>query len=548
MTERYRQTGFVILFNDKAGFEQEMRKNRQTKLKIMTAALLALILAMSGLVPVARIGSWYAAQQGVQAGRKHAAQSVQPGALTAYADEEELSEEEKARKELLEKTYAIEVASNKITGWPQGPGTYGEAACVMDMETGTILYDKKMNTKQYPASITKVMTAYVTCKYGDLNSQVKFYDEDLSFLEPGDAALGMHAGEVMTMKDAMHAMLLHSANEVSHAIIRTVGGQVRAKGEIQVEGAPEKASSDQELDYQWGIALMNMEAKAIGCTGSHFVNSYGLHDDNHYVTAHDMCVIAAAAYQYDYIKEVMQTLSYMIPCYRKDAETDAPRDDGLYTLEERWMKQNHKMLHPDHEFYYSCVTGGKTGFTDQAGTTLVTMAEKDGKKLACACLHTYGAVNVYEDTKALLEYGFNNFDHLTLTADDISKIANPKDPGEEDAGDGTALSSGKDDKKDAKKDKKDAAKSRGIGRKITMIDEEQLVVTLPKGKGVDSIVGKAGYNMADFDLNAGLLSFTYNDVPVGQIGIHFESFEASVKTALDRARQAWAERRAEGKD
>ena len=504
-----------------------IRKTNQIKLKTLLTIFLVAVLTLSGLCPAIN----------------------KAGVLTAYADEEELSEEEKARKELLEKTYAIEVASNKITGWPQGPGTYGEAACVMDMETGTILYDKKMNTKQYPASITKVMTAYVTCKYGDLNSQVRFYDEDLSFLEPGDAALGMHAGEVMTMKDAMHGMLLHSANEVSHAIIRTVGGQVRAKGEIQVEGAPDKASSDQELDYQWGIALMNMEAKAIGCTGSHFMNSYGLHDDNHYVTAHDMCVIAAAAYQYDYIKQVMQTLSYVIPCYRKDAETDAPRDDGLYTLEERWMKQNHKMLHPDHEFYYSCVTGGKTGFTDQAGTTLITMAEKDGKKLACACLHTYGAVNVYEDTKALLEYGFNNFDHLTLAGEDISKIANPKDPGEADEGDGTALSTGKDEKTDATgkkdgKDKKDKVKGRGIGRKITMIDDEQVVMTVPKGTKPEQIVGKAVYDMTNFDLNAGILQFTYNDTPIGKIGVHFESFEASVRSALEQARKAWAEKRA----
>lgn len=280
------------------------------------------------------------------------------------------------------------------------------------------------------------------------------------------------------------------------------------------------------------------------------MNSYGLHDDNHYVTAHDMCVIAAAAYQYDYIKEVMQTLSYVIPCYRKDAETDAPRDDGLYTLEERWMKQNHKMLHPDHEFYYSCVTGGKTGFTDQAGTTLITMAEKDGKKLACACLHTYGAVNVYGDTKALLEYGFNNFDHLTLSGEDISNIANPKNPGEADEGDGTALSTGKDekdkDKKDSK-DKKDKVKGRGIGRKITMIDDEQVILTVPKGTKPEQIVGKAAYDMTNFDLNAGVLQFTFNDTPIGKIGVHFESFEASVRTALEQARQVWAERRAKEK-
>ena len=437
--------------------------------------------------------------------------------MTAYADEEELSEEEKARQELLEKTYKIEVASNKIKDWPKGPGTYGEAACVMDMETGTVLYDKKMNTKQYPASITKIMTAYVTIKYGDLNSKVEFVQDDISFLEPGDASIGMHAGEIITMKDAMHAMLLHSANEVSHAIIRTVGGQVREKGEIEVPGAPTKGGSKASLDYRWGIALMNMEAKALGCTGSHFVNSYGLHDKEHYVTAHDMCLIGAAAYQYEYFRKVTHTLSYTIPKYKKykrDKKTTKKIKTGLYTVDARGFSQYHKMLYPEHEYYYKYATGGKTGFTDQAGTTLVTMAEKNGRKLVCTCLHTYGAANVYSDTRALLEYGFKNFEHLTLSAEDIAKIANSKEEG----------SGGE-------------SRIKGIGRKITMIDDEQVVLAVPKGTKQEQIVGKATYDMTNFDLNAGVLEFTFNDTPIGKIGVHFESFEASARAALEQARK-----------
>lgn len=452
-------------------------------------------------------------------------------AAAVYADEEEMTEEEKARQELLDKTYKIEVASNKIPGWPQGPGTYGEAACVMDMDTGTVLYNKKMDTKQYPASITKIMTAYVALKYGDMDSQVHFVEEDISFLEGGDASLGMHAGEVIPMKDAMYGMMLHSANEVSHAIIRTVGGQVRAKGDIDVPDAPKDGASAQELDYQWGIALMNMEAKELGCTGSHFVNSYGLHDDNHYVTAHDMCLIGAAAYQYEYFRTVTQTLSYSIPVYRKDEETDAPRDDGLYTVAERWMKQNHKMLHPDHEMYYECVKSGKTGFTDQAGTTLVTMAEKGDKKLVCACLHTYGAENVYHDTRALLEYGFNNFDKMEITGDDIAAVVSGLNaavtPAEgEDLSEGTSLSSGEEKKT-----------SHGVGRKITMINDESLSMMVPKGTKKELITGKARYDMNHFDLNTGLLDLYNKDTLVGTINIHFESFETSVKNALALARK-----------
>ncbi|MBR3350191.1 MAG: hypothetical protein IKG55_08975, partial [Solobacterium sp.] len=130
--------------------------------------------------------------------------------------------------------------------------------------------------------------------------------------------------------------------------------------------------------------------------------------------------------------------------------------------------------------------------------------------------------------------------------EDISKIVNPKDPGEAGEGDGTALSTGKDEKTDTtgKKDGKDKKKGRGIGRKITMIDDEQVVMTVPKGTKPEQIVGKAVYDMTNFDLNAGILQFTYNDTPIGKIGVHFESFEASVRSALEQARKAWAEKRA----
>ncbi len=428
--------------------------------------------------------------------------SVLSPVIRAYAEEEkEMTEEEKARKELLEKTYKIEVASNKISGWPKGPGTYGEAACVMDMDTGAILYDKKMNDKHYPASITKVMTAYVTCKYGDLNGKVNFCAEDISFLEPGDAAIGMTRGEIITMKDAMHAMLLHSANEVSHAIIRTVGRKVRTEGQIQVPGAPEKADNENQLDYQWGIALMNMEAQQLGCTNSHFVNSYGLHDKNHYVSAHDMCLIGAAAYQYEYFRNVTRTHHYKIPKYKKtkkDPNTKQKVSTGLHTVIPREFWQNHKMLYKDHTYYYNRCTGGKTGFTDQAGTTLVTFAEKDGKRLVSTCLHTYGAENVYKDTRKLMEYGFNHFAHKELNLNELSAFTNQNG-----------------------------------GRKITMVESQTTLLTLPEGIDMSKVKGTAALDPSDIALDRGIYQFSYGGMPLGGTKVHYESLYLSVRNAIN---------------
>ena len=412
-------------------------------------------------------------------------------ALQAAAVErtEGMSEEEYQRQLQLEKVYNIEVASNKIKGWPKGPGTYGESACVMDMETGAVLYDKKMDTKQFPASITKVMTAYVTLKYGDMNSNVKFYHEDVAFLEGGDASIGMEPGEVITMKEAMYAMLLHSANEVSHAIIRTVGGQVRKAGKIDVPGVPTKGANDQVLDYQWGIGLMNMEAAMLGCKNTHFVNSYGLHDDKHYVSAHDMCLIGSAAYRYDYFKLVTQTLHYTIP--KKKTTKDA-----------REFRQNHKMLYPENENYYANCTGGKTGFTDQAASTLITFAEKDGKKLVACVLHTYGR-NVYPDTRALLEYGFNNFEHKTLSLNDISKIAG----------------------------------ERSSGRKVTMVTDETTMLTVPKKTDMSKVTGKTVLNPMAARPEEQIFHFYFNNMPVGSIDVQVQSLHQSVIDALDLSRE-----------
>lgn len=513
------------------------KHNTVAKRGVILSLVLVIALAFSGLVPAGPAINEYAAGAG---GEKAAV--LTPGASAVYADENEenLSDEEKERREFLDKIYNIPVASNRVKGWPKAAGTYGEAACVMDMETGAFLYNKKMLKHLYPASITKIMTAYCAIKYGDLKGKVQFYPEDISFLEPGDASIGMKPGEIMPMKDSMYAMLLQSANEVSHAIIRTVGRKVRKDGKIKVPGAPKKAENEQELDYQWGIAIMNWEAGMLGCTNSHFTNANGLHNKNHYVCAHDMCLIGAAAYQYQYFRKVTQTLYYTIPQYEQYRYVDKKTGKeisrkkyrklkksknrtklksikriktGLFTVAPRGFSQYHKMLYPNSPYYYEACTGGKTGFTDQAGTTLVTFAEKNGRKLVCTCLHTYGAENVYNDTRNLLEYGFNKFKVMELSPDEITKVAN------------------------SKKNKKKVSKQ-GIARKVTMIDTDKVRLTVPKKTKLNKITSTTQYDFSNFSLSSGQLKFVVGNMTVGSIGVHFESLSASVKNALNRAREA----------
>lgn len=296
---------------------------------------------------------------------------------TAFADEE--TDEREAERMA---SYGITPDTNNIEGWPQGPQVYGESAIVMDMESGAVLYAKKPDERHYPASITKLMTALVALENAELDAEVYFSEDSVSFLEYGDAHIGMRPGEILSLNDAMYGMLLASANEVSYAIAESVGTLMGG-------------------GFDTFIQRMNDRAAEIGCTGSHWVNPNGLHDDNHYTTAHDMAVIASEVYQFDEFRTVMQSLQYTIGATNLVSET-------------RTFQQNHKMLWPENANYYEYCTGGKTGYTDQARTTLVTMADDGNLQLAAVVLRDYGN-DSYIDTRAMFDYAFANFTKVPLT-------------------------------------------------------------------------------------------------------------------------------------
>lgn len=289
---------------------------------------------------------------------------------------------------------AIKPESNSIENWPQGPDVTADSAVVMEVNSGAILYSKQMDKKQYPASITKIMTALLALENGDLNTdRVTFSEDSINFLEYGDAHIGMQAGEEISLNDAMYGMLLASANEVSYAIAENIGNKLG-------------------VGYNGFIQRMTMRAQELGCENTNFVNANGLHDSNHYISAKDMATISAEAYKHEAFRNIIKTGQYTIP------ETNL-------VSEKRTFQQNHKMIYEGNQYYYDACTGGKTGYTDQARTTLVSYAEKNGMQLVCVVLRTRGGV-AYTDTKALFEYAFNNFQKVPLknveTSKDFSEI------------------------------------------------------------------------------------------------------------------------------
>ena len=239
-------------------------------------------------------------------------------AASVSADEEETGVNPADQREIERQTaYAIPPDTNSLAGWPQGPSVYGDSAIVMDMDSGAIVYGKQIDKRHYPASITKILTMLVALENSQLTDEVLFSEDSVSFLEYGDAHIGMTPGEIISMEDAYYGMLLASANEVSYAVAENVG---------KLMGG----------DYNTFIQEMNDRSAELGCTGSHWVNANGLHDENHYTTAHDMALITSAVYQYDEYRNVVQSRSHTIP----------PTN---LVNESRTFQQNHKMIWPQND-------------------------------------------------------------------------------------------------------------------------------------------------------------------------------------------------------
>lgn len=275
----------------------------------------------------------------------------------------------------------VNIKAKEKATWPSGPSVFAQTAVVMDASTGTVLYNKKADKTMYPASITKIMTALLTIENCDMDEKVVFSEYAVNSLSYDDANAACQIGEEMTVKECLYALMLTSANEVATALGEHIAGSEKAFAK-----------------------MMNERAKKAGAKNTNFVNANGLHDPNHYVTAYDMAMITRAASQHSIFNDIVNSTAFTISKNNKRTE-----DFTSY--------QRHKMVWPTSGLYYEGIIGGKTGFTDQSGTTLVTYAKRNGMTLICVVLKSNGT-NVYNDTTLLLDYGFNNFNLVNVSEKD----------------------------------------------------------------------------------------------------------------------------------
>ncbi len=266
--------------------------------------------------------------------------------------------------------FALPIQTNEIPNWPVGPDVESEAAFLMEAKTGVILYAKNAHQHMYPASTTKIMTALLAAENSEMNEMVSFSHDAVFSLEPGSSSIGIDPGQSMPMEQCLYGIMVASANEVANAVGEHVGGSI--------EGF---------------VDMMNDKVKELGLKDTHFMNTNGLFDEDHYTSAYDLAFIAREFFSNEKLQKIGNT-----PNYHFVATPTQP--DDFY------VRNKHKLINGD--IPYEGIKGGKTGFVSESGETLVTCAENNGMKLICVVMNAPSPEQFY-DTVKLFDYGFGNF-------------------------------------------------------------------------------------------------------------------------------------------
>lgn len=270
--------------------------------------------------------------------------------------------------------------------WPEPPAISAGSAILIDADTGTVLYDKNSHVKGFPASVTKLMTGLLTIENCSLSETITISRNAEYSVGPEDAKLDIHQGETFTVEEALYALMIKSANDIAYALGEHIAGSI-----------PEFAN------------MMNSRAAQLGALNTHFSNASGLSDPDHYTTAYDIAMFSRACMNNSTLTEIMRTRQYVIQ----------PTNKYGYT---RTLNQRHEMLMKNSAHYYEYAAGGKTGFTDESKYTLCTFASKDDMNLIAVVLLCETPDDRYKDTRALFDYGFSNFEKVTLDSSDTSNL------------------------------------------------------------------------------------------------------------------------------
>ena len=273
-------------------------------------------------------------------------------------------------------TFGTYVLANNTNS---GPDINAESALLIDNKTNKVLYSKDMNRKMFPASTTKILTAILVLENHSLDEKVTASYNAVMTIPSGYSTASIQIDEVLTVEQLLELLLVHSANDAANVLAEYTGGSIDSF-----------------------VAMMNTKINELGLSDTHFTNPYGLQDNNHYTTAHDLAIIMQYCLKNDDFRKIAGQASCAIPSTNKS--------------EPRKYSSTNELLIAGNSNYYPNLIAGKTGYTSEAGECLVSAAYNDNLELVGVILNSN---NRFKDTRSLYNYGYTNFS--------IKNIVNEKD-------------------------------------------------------------------------------------------------------------------------
>lgn len=264
-------------------------------------------------------------------------------------------------------------------------------ALLIEKETGDILYQRNANTKMFPASTVKMMTAILTLEHCNLNDITTVSQNAISLVPSGYSVAHLIPGENLTIEDVLYALLLPSGNDAANVLAEHIGGNIE----------------------NFAI-MMNQKSAEIGCLSTNFTNPSGIHDENMYTTASDLALIAQYAMNINEFREFVSTTTYTLP------------STNVYPNADRILENSNHLIHDTSPHYYQYATGIKTGYTNPAQNCLVASAMKDNVEFIAVILgstaNNFGNQAKFVDAQTLFEFGFTYYtDYYTKLAFERNK-------------------------------------------------------------------------------------------------------------------------------
>ena len=298
------------------------------------------------------------------------------------------------KKTIIAIVFIFVIMSNNIFVYADNSLTVdAKASLVIEGNSGKVIYEDNAQVQNYPASVTKILTAIIVLEKCELNDIVTVSKSAISNIPSGYVVAPLLEGEKIKVEDLLYALMLKSSNDAAYVLAEHVGGSVDGFSE-----------------------MMNKKAEDIGCKNSHFVNPNGIHNDNHYTTAYDMYLIAKYAMKNEKFVKIVSTYQYTLPATNK------------YRKNDRIMKNTNNFVNPTNKYYDEYVKGIKTGTTLQAGNCLITSTSKNGFDVITVILGAKTSESKFSETKKMINYVFDNYEYTEIhkKGDVIKNIEVPK--------------------------------------------------------------------------------------------------------------------------